>query len=404
MPTFRYRAVSSSGQVVAGVGDAPTLALLHGQIEERNLTLIFAQQTEQTARATEWNPLAKRASMVQLANYSSHLAAMLAAGLPLITALEVLSTESESAPLARASSDLATAVGNGSSLSDAMREHRAVFSDLYVALVKAGEESGSLPKILARNAEFLEKQSELAGRLRDALVYPGIVAGVAVLVVAAMLAFVIPRFVELLDRVGSQLPLPTRILVFASDLLVTRWYVILAAIAVLAYLVFLAITRPRSRRWLDEWSLRVPVIGPLMLRVAAARFSRTLGTLLESGLPILASLDLVRKVLDNRFLDEEVGAVGNDVRDGETITAPLKRTRVFPQMMIQMIHVGESSGSLDQMLGRVADLYEKEVDRAAKRLSVVIEPLMIVAVGGFVSFVALALLLPMVKAIGAIGG
>ncbi len=389
--------------MVAGVGDAPTLAILHSQIEERNLTLIFVHQAEQAAPAEGWNPLARRVSSVQLANYSGHLAAMLSAGLPLITALEVLSTESESTVLAHASSELATAVGNGSSVSDAMRDHPAIFSDLYVAMVKAGEESGALPKILARNAEFLEKQSELAGKVRDALVYPGIVACVAVVVVAGMLTFVIPRFAELLDKVGAELPLPTRILMFASNLLVTRWYVIIAAIAILVYLVFLATTHPRSRRWLDEWSLRVPVVGPLMLRVAASRFSRTLGTLLESGLPILASLDLVRKVLGNRYLDDAVAAVGNDIRDGETITAPLKRGRIFPQMMIQMIHVGETSGSLDQMLGRVADLYEKEVDRAAKRLSVVIEPLMIVAIGGFVSFVAMALLLPMVKAISTIG-
>jgi len=389
--------------VIAGVGDAPTLAILHGQIEERNLTLISAQEAEQAAAAPEWNPFARRVSSVQLANYSSHLAAMLAAGLPLITALGVLATEAESPPLARASADLATAVGNGRSLSDAMRDHSSIFSDLYVAMVRAGEESGALPKILARNAEFLEKQSELTAKVRDALIYPAIVACVAVVVIAGMLTFVIPRFVALLDNVGAELPLPTRILVFTSNLFVTRWYVILAAVALIAYLAYVAVTHPRSRRWIDEWSLRVPVVGPLLLRVAASRFSRTLGTLLESGLPILASLDLVRKVLGNRYLDEAVGSVGEDIRDGETITSPLKRGRVFPQMMIQMIHVGESSGRLDQMLSRVADLYEKEVDRAAKRLSVIIEPVMIVAVGGFVSFVALALLMPMVKAIGAIG-
>jgi len=403
VPTFQYRAVNPAGRMIAGVVDAPTLAILHGQIEERHLTLVSAKLAEPAAAAVEWNPLARRVTPVQLANYSSHLAAMLAAGLPLITALDVLSTESESAVLARASAELGTAVGNGRSLSDAMSDHPAIFSDLYVAMVRAGEESGALPKILARNAEFLEKQSEVAARVRDAFVYPLIVACVAVVVISGMLTFVIPRFVELLDKVGAALPLPTRVLIFASNLFVTRWYVIAAVVAGLAVLAAFALKSPRSRRWLDEWSLRVPVAGPLLLRVAASRFARTLGTLLESGLPILASLDLVRKVLGNRYLDEAVAAAANDIRDGETITAPLKRGRVFPQMMLQMIHIGESSGSLDKMLGRVADLYEKEVDRAAKRLSVVIEPAMIVAIGGFVSFVALALLLPMVKAISTIG-
>jgi type IV pilus assembly protein PilC len=403
MPVFAYRAVNPSGQELSGTIEAPQLSVLLGQLAEKSLVAVSVKEAERKTIAGAWNPFASRVSKTQLANFSDHLGAMLSAGLPLIEALETLSVEQQNPALGRIALDLAKAVRDGRALSDALGDHPAAFNDLYVSMVKAGEESGNLAEILERTAEFIEKENELAAKVRDALIYPVIVACVATIVVAGMLVFIIPKFVKLLENVGAETPLPTRILTVLSDVLVHRWYLLVAGAAALAGGARFALASPAVRLWIDRRTLSVPVIGPLLLRVAVARFSRTLGMLLGSGLPILQSLDLVRRVLGNRHLDAVVAGVADQVRDGETITAPFRRARVFPPMVIQMIHVGESSGSLERMLTRVAAIYEKETDRAAKRLSVMLEPLMMVGIGAFVSFVALALLLPMVKAISSLG-
>ncbi len=403
MPVFAYRALNPSGQEFTGTIEAPKLSVLLGQLEEKSLVAVSVKETRRDAVQRSFNPFSGRVSKTQLANFSEHLGSMLSAGLPLIDALETLSEGQESPTLSRVAGELAKGVRDGRSLSDALSDESRTFGDLYISMVRAGEESGNLAEILLRNAEFIEKEAELASKVRDALIYPAIVAGVATVVVAGMLIFIIPKFVKLLENVGAETPLPTRILMLMSSILVTRWYVVLGVIAAVGVGAHYALAQPGVRLWIDRNKLRAPVIGPLFLRVSVARFSRTLGTLLGSGLPILQSLELVRRVLGNVYLDSVVERIANEIRDGESITAPLRRARVFPPMVLQMIHVGESSGSLEKMLGRIGEIYEKEVDRAAKRLSVVMEPMMMVGIGLFVSFVALALLLPMVKAIGSMG-
>jgi type II secretory pathway component PulF len=403
LPTFAYKAIDASGQMFSGTTEAPKLSALLGQLEEKSLTAVSVVEARREAARSGRRFFSGRVSKTQLANFSEHLGSMLAAGLPLIEALETLAQSQDSPALARIAAELAAAVRDGRSLSDALADHAHVFGDLYVSMVRAGEESGNLAEILRRNAEFIEKEAELAAKVRDALTYPAIVAAVATVVVAGMLIFIIPKFVKLLENVGAETPWPTRVLMILSSTLVTRWYVIVAVVAAAAFGARAALVRPAVRLWIDRHKLRAPVVGPLFLRVSIARFSRTLATLLASGLPILQSLELVRRVLGNVYLDRVVAGIAEEIRDGETITAPLRRARVFPPMVLQMIHVGESSGSLERMLVRIGEIYEKEVDRATKRLSVVMEPLMMVGIGVFVSFVALALLLPMVKAIGTMG-
>lgn len=403
MPLFAYRAVNAAGREFSGTIEAPQLSVLLGQLAEKDLVPVAVSEETRAAPREAWLPFGRSVRRAELANFSDHLGAMLSAGLPLIEALETLAQQAEAPALASVARDLARAVRDGRSLSDALAGHPAVFSDLYVSMVRAGEESGRLAEILEGNAQYLEKEAELAGKVRDALVYPAIVAAVAVVVVTGMLVFIIPRFVGLLENVGAQIPWPTKVLMTVSRVLVTRWYVVLGALAGAGVAARSAVARPEVRLWIDQRKLALPVAGPLFLRASVARFARTLGSLLGAGVPILHALDLTRKVLGNAYLDGVVGAAAQEIRDGASITGPLRRAEAFPPMVIQMIHVGESSGSLERMLARVGSIYEKEVDRAARRLAVVLEPAMIVGIGLFVSFVALALLLPMVKAIGTLG-
>ncbi len=341
-------------------------------------------------------------STKELAIFTRQFATMISAGLPLVQCLDILAKQSSKPSFGRVIGEVTREVEAGATLSDALGKHKSVFDDLFRNMVAAGEAGGVLDEILLRLATYIEKADALKRKVQSAMVYPAVVLTVALGATAFMLIFIIPTFAKMFMDFGGELPLPTKIVLMLSNALVKWWWAGLLAIFAGVVALQRYYVTENGQRVIDGLLIKSPVLGDVLLKGAVARFTRTLGTLISSGVPILAGLEITARTAGNKVIAEAIMTARASIREGETVSAPLKQSGVFPPMVVQMISVGEQTGALDEMLTKIAVFYEAEVDTAVDTLTSIIEPVMIVVMGGIVGGMVVSMYLPMFKLISVV--
>ncbi len=336
--------------------------------------------------------------------FTRQLATMIDAGLPLVQCLEILGTQTENKSLAKIVTQVRSDVESGATFGEALKKHPKVFNDLYVNMVMAGEAGGILDTILQRLASYMEKFAKIKRQIKSAMIYPSVILSVAVGVVALLMVVVVPMLAGMFAEMGQALPLPTRIVITISNFL-KGWGGLILAISIAGFLVGIVQWRKTvtGKRITDGIALKIPVVGVLIQKVAVAKFTRTLGTLVSSGVPILEGLLIVARTAGNKVVEEAVLVTRQSVSEGKTLAEPLSKAKVFPPMVTQMIAVGEATGALDNMLGKIADFYDDEVDSAVAALTSMLEPMLMIFLGTTVGFVIIAMYMPIFQ-MGALAG
>ncbi|OFW01884.1 MAG: pilus assembly protein PilC [Acidobacteria bacterium RIFCSPLOWO2_02_FULL_68_18] len=405
--TFAYTGRSRGGQTVTGefVADTLDAAVAALRREQQILVTQIGPVKERVARAR--GAKKARATGVKakdLAVFTRQFSVMIGAGLPLVQCLEILGTQAEDRKFGEVILAVRGDVEGGASLADAMKKHPKVFDNLFSNMIAAGEAGGILDAILKRLATYIEKAVKLKGQVKSAMIYPIAVIVIATVVVAAILWKVIPTFATLFAGLGADLPLPTRIVIALSNGLVAYMPFIIAGLVAFSvgFRAYYATTG--GRRVVDGLTLKLPVLGILMRKIAVARFCRTLATLLSSGVSILEALDITARTAGNAVVEAAILVTRKSIERGDTVAGPLKQTAVFPPMVVQMIGVGEATGALDTMLAKIADFYEEEVDVAVAGLLTLLEPLMIALLGGIVGGIVIAMYLPIFSLISQLTG
>ena len=399
MPTFAYTGRTRAGQTVSGERvadsmDAATAALRREQINVTRITPAAKGKEGAAKKEKAVGRTGKKVSAKNLAVFTRQFSVMIDAGLPLVQCLDILGSQEEDKNFAFVISETRKDVESGASLADAMRKHPKTFDALFTNMIAAGEAGGILDTILKRLATYIEKAVKLAGQVKSAMIYPIAVIVIAGLVVGVILWKVIPTFAQLFSGLGADLPLPTRIVIALSDNLVRFFPFIFVGGGAASYALKTYYATSNGRRVIDQIVLKLPILGNIMRKIAVARFCRTLSTLISSGVPILDGLEITAKTAGNAIIEDAIMVTRTSIERGETIAAPLKDTKVFPSMVTQMIGVGEATGALDTMLGKIADFYEEEVDTAVAGLLTLLEPIMIALLGGVVGGIVIAMYLP----------
>jgi type IV pilus assembly protein PilC len=402
MPTFAYTGRTRAGQTVSGerfadTMDAATAALRRDQINVTRITPAKAKakaKDEDAAKKAKGGRSGKKVSAKNLAVFTRQFSVMINAGLPLVQCLDILGNQEEDKNFAFVILATRTDVESGASLADAMRKHPKTFDPLFTNMIAAGEAGGILDTILNRLATYIEKAVKLAGQVKSAMIYPVAVIVIAGAVVGVILWKVIPTFAALFAGLGADLPMPTRVVIALSDNLVRYFPFLFVGAGLGAYGFKRYYATDKGRRVVDGVTLKLPILGNIMRKIAVARFCRTLSTLISSGVPILDGLDITAKTSGNAIVEDAIMATRKSIERGETISAPLKETKVFPPMVTQMIGVGEATGALDTMLAKIADFYEEEVDTAVAGLLTLLEPIMIAMLGIVVGGIVIAMYLP----------
>jgi type IV pilus assembly protein PilC len=398
MPTFAYSGRTRGGETVSGERvadsmDAATAALRRDQILVTRIAP-QAKAAEKAGAKGKAGVTGKKASAKNLAVFVRQFSVMIDAGLPLVQCLDILGTQEEDKNFAAVILQTRTDVESGASLADAMKRHPKTFDPLFTNMIAAGEAGGILDTILKRLATYIEKAVKLAGQVKSAMIYPVAVILIAGAVVGVILWKVIPTFASLFSGLGADLPMPTRIVIGLSNNLVRYFPFIFVGAGAAAYGFRQYYASTAGRRVVDTVVLKMPVLGNIMRKIAVARFCRTLSTLISSGVPILDGLEITAKTAGNAVVEDAIMMTRKSIERGETISAPLKETQVFPSMVTQMIGVGEATGALDTMLAKIADFYEEEVDTAVAGLLTLLEPIMIAILGIVVGGIVIAMYLP----------
>src|SRR3954452_3674552 len=398
MPNFAYTGRTRAGQTVSGERvadsvDAATAALRREQIQVTKITAAKATEKD-TAAVKKTGTIGKKVSAKNLAVFTRQFSVMIDAGLPLVQCLDILGTQEEDKNFAAVILQTRTDVESGASLAEAMKKHPKTFDPLFTNMIAAGEAGGILDTILKRLATYIEKAVKLKSQVKSAMIYPVAVIPIAVLVVGVILWKVIPTFASLFSGLGAELPLPTRVVIAMSNGIVAFGPFILVGLGAAGYGIKQYYGTDNGRRTIDKGVLHTPILGLIMRKIAVARFCRTLATLLSSGVPILDGLDITARTSGNAVVEDAILLTRKSIERGETISAPLKETGVFPPMVTQMISVGETTGALDTMLSKIADFYEDEVDTAVAGMLTLMEPVMIAFLGVVVGGIVIAMYLP----------
>ncbi|HET9951961.1 MAG TPA: type II secretion system F family protein [Candidatus Eisenbacteria bacterium] len=401
MATYRYRALAGSGGAEQGVLEADDLDGAIGQIHAMGLTPVRVEAKPSPGagvpsfKIPDLSFLKPRVPTRELILFTRQLETMLDAGLPLVQALGMLRTQSTCAPLREAIDQVVSDVSQGSTLTEAMGRHRRCFPELYVSLVHAGEEGGLLTQMLDRIAVILEYGEETEQRLRSATFYPMVICIELVVAFLVLVKFVLPRFSSLFKGLGADLPLPTRLLIGVSDFFEARFFLLLfgAVAGATAWIVWSR--TPGGRARIDRWILAVPIFGVVFQKLIVSRFIRVLSALLGAGIPVVQALSIARGVLGNKVVEAEVDRMSEGVVGGQGLTQPLRGSRVFPPLVVEMVGVGEETGALDKLLARGALYLDRDVDYALKNLSSALEPILLVVLGVGILFTALAVFLPL---------
>jgi type IV pilus assembly protein PilC len=394
MASFAYTGRTRGGETVSGErvaesAEAATAALRREQILVTRIVAAKAK-AEPVAKAVK----GKKVNAKNLAVFTRQFSVMIDAGLPLVQCLDILGGQEEDKHFAKVILDTRGDVEAGSSLADAMKKHPKTFDPLFTNMIAAGEAGGILDTILKRLAIYIEKNVKLKGQVKSAMIYPVAVITIAAAVVAVILWKVIPTFAGLFAGLGAELPLPTRVVIWMSNMLVRFMPFIVVGVVGIGFAVRQYYATNNGRHAIDSLLLKMPILGLILRKIAVARFCRTLSTLISSGVPILDGLEITAKTSGNAIIEDAIMATRKSIERGETVSAPLKETKVFPAMVTQMIGVGEATGALDTMLGKIADFYEEEVDTAVAGLLTLLEPVMIAFLGGIVGGIVIAMYLP----------
>jgi len=400
MPIYAYTGLTAQGRAVTGVIDADSPKGARLLLRRTGIFPTAISEERATPTASPVSPesgvtrLFERVPARELALFTRQLATLTKAGLPLIEGLNTLIEQMEHAALHRVLAHVRQQVREGRALADALQVHPRVFSSIYVNMVRAGEESGTLDTVLARLADYSEDQARLLRTVQSALTYPLLMVVVASAILLFLLAYVVPQVTRIFSETGQKLPVATRLLIGLSSTLADYWWLFLV-IGASGMLIGARLLRTATgREWYDRSLLRLPWVGRLLQRLSVARVARTLGTLLASGVPLLSALGIVSHLVSNTLLRRALEEARASVQEGESLATPLKRCGLFPAMFIQMIIVGERSGELEELLSRAAEAYDEEVATALARLTSLLEPLTILVMGGVVLFIVLAILLP----------
>jgi len=398
MPQFTYTARSINGELKSATIDAPNRDEVIKQLKQQRLNVVKIDEGSATKRKR-----GGRIKMRDIVIFTRQFSTMINAGLPLVQALDILATQSENPALKDVTRQVVFDVESGNTVADALRKHPGAFSELYVNMVAAGEAGGILDTILMRLAVFMEKNDALIRKVKGAMIYPSVIISVAAIAITVLLVFVIPTFQTMFASAGIALPLPTRIVIGMSHFLKSYWYLVLGAMAGTFFAIRRYYATTSGKLAIDKALLKAPVLGDVLRKSAVSRFTRTLGTLISSGVSILDGLEITAKTAGNRVIQDAIMESRASIAGGETIAAPLKKSQVFPPMVISMIAVGEQTGGLDEMLTKIADFYDEEVDAAVSGLLALMEPVMIVFLGVIVGGMVVAMYLPIFDMVNAAG-
>jgi type IV pilus assembly protein PilC len=402
MPIFKWEGKALRGQVKKGELEAADEAAVRVYLRQQSIipTKIVSKGKSINLELSFLKPKVKQRS---IAIFTRQLATMIDAGLPLVQSLDILSSQQEHKVFKNIIREIREDVEGGATFAGALKKHPATFNELYTNLVVAGEEGGILDNILTRLANYIEKAEALKKKVKSALVYPTTIVGVAIIVVIILMIFVIPVFEQMFSSAGQTLPLPTLVVLTISKIMKKYFLIVIPAFAVLIYALRKYHQTENGKAVIDRLILKAPVFGLLFQKIAVARFSRTLGTLVSSGVPILDGLTIVSKTSGNKAIETAILSARASIREGETIAEPLGRSGMFPPMVIQMISVGESTGALDSMLSKIADFYEDEVDVAVGNLTSLLEPMLMIFLGVVIGGVVISMYLPIFQMASAVG-
>lgn len=399
MGKFKYTVKDKDGKTIKGVVEAPSHDGAVQVLRGKGFTIISLDEEKKGAFSLG-SAFSKRATKIKIDDlvvFSRQLATMVDAGIPLVNALDILSEQMENPSFKEVTLKIRDDVETGSSLSEALDRHKKVFSNLFINMVRAGESSGMLDDILDRLASYLEKTSALQKKVKSALVYPIAVTAMALIITIFLLIKVVPVFADIYEGFGSKLPAPTQLMIDLSDFMRNYFYVAIAFIGLAVFSLRKYVKTDKGRIMIDGLKLNMPIFGVLMRKVAVGKFTRTLSTLIKSGVPILNSLEIVSKTADNRVVEIAVDNVRKNVREGEPIADPLSRSGVFPPMVVRMISVGEQTGELEKMLIKIADFYDEQVDAAVSGLTSLIEPLIIAFLGIVIGGIVICMFMPILQ-------
>lgn len=400
MPVFEVRGFDSQGRPVKDVFDADSEKALKLQLRREG---IFIEQIIERGAASakrgeiDLSKYFERITITDLSIVTRQLATLIKAGIPLVDSITALIDQTTNIKFKQILSDVKNRLNEGSNLADALSNYPSVFSNLYVNMVRAGETSGTLEIVLERLADYTENQAKLKAKIMGALTYPVIMLIVAIGIISFLFVAVVPKITRIFEEMKASLPLPTRILIAISSFVRDYWWLLFIITGAVIYFVIRYIKTPNGRVKFDRLLLRAPVIGEITRMLAMARFSRTLATLLKSGVPILQSMDIVKNILNNQILVSALEEARNSIREGESIAVPLKKSGQFPPLVIHMIAVGEKSGQLEDMLNNVADTYDYQVESRLNALTSLLEPIMILSMGAVIFFMVISILLPILQ-------
>lgn len=403
MPLFVYKGINSYNEKRSGKIEAVSLAAAQTQLKKMRITPSMVKEAPKDLFA-DLSFLKPKVTGKDVVIFTRQLSTMIDAGLPLVQSLEILGKQQENATFKKILLSIRMDVETGSTIAEAMKKHPEVFDNLYCNMIDAGEVGGILDTILSRLAAYMEKNMALVKKVKGAMTYPVICLCISFVVIAVMLVFVVPVFQKMFADFGKALPVPTQMVVNMSEFAKGNFHFILGGMFALSWVIKKINKTEKGKIKIDQLLLVMPIIGPLLRRVAVAKFTRTLGTMMQSGVPILEALNVVGRTAGNKVIELAVFRVTDAIKEGRPLAEPLEETGVFPSMVVQMINVGESTGALDTMLAKIADFYDEEVDQAVENLTAAIEPLMMVFLGGLIGGLVIAMYLPIFSMAGAVGG
>ncbi len=405
MPTFKYLTKDHDGTTITGMIEVKDRAEAIDFLRKKDLIIISLEETAEKAKnAMSFGIMKKKIKIDDLVIFSRQLATMVDAGIPLVGALDILGEQMDNKTFGAMIIGVRNDVETGTSLSDALGRNKKTFSALFVNMVKAGESSGMLDEILDRLAEYLEKTSALQKKVKSALIYPAVVSGMALTITILLLWKVVPVFKNIFEGFGADLPVPTAVLIAVSEFIQKYIFGIIIGLIIAGFALNRYINTEKGRTRVDGILLNLPIFGILFRKVAISKFARTLSTLIKSGVPILAALEIVGKTSGNKVVELAIDSVRANVREGENIAEPLSRSKIFPSMVTRMVSVGEQSGELEKMLSKIADFYDEQVDASVVGLTSLIEPLIIAFLGIVVGTIVVCMFLPIFKLTSVLGG
>ena len=396
--------MDASGRTVTGTLEADSFELVRAKLSDLSYHVLSIRQARGGSSFKDALNNMQRVKLRDLVMFSRQFATMIDAGLSVVKCLDILQKQTRNPKMKEVIGEVKRDVAGGLGLTEALQKHPRIFSPLYVNMIRSAEAGGILDIVLDRLSGFLEKEQETRNKIKSAMTYPAVVFTFAMLMLIGLLFFVLPKFKGIFETMGLQLPLTTKLLLNSSTYLKSYWYIALVFMVGSAVVVKMLSRTDKGKYAIDNAKLRVPIFGDLILKTCVSRFARTFGTLISSGVPVLRALEIVSETAGNRVVSEVVTRARHSIKEGEKISTPLFGSRIFPVMVTQMIAIGEETGRLDQMLTKVSNFYDDEVDNTLKSLTSLIEPLMIVGLGLIVGFIAVSVISPIYSLVGSIGG